>query len=155
MTAPHPHAAAARLSRRESAAAIGIDEHFIDLLVERFYARVRADELLGPIFGERIADWPPHLARMKLFWTSILLGDGGFSGNPMLKHVAIPGIERTEFLHWLALFAETAEDLAPASEAAALVCQRARMIADSLLTGIRIHRDGRSDLQAMKGLDHA
>jgi hypothetical protein len=29
------------------------------------------------------------------------------------------------------------------------------MIADSLLTGIRIHRDGRRDIKAMKGLTDA
>ncbi|MET3779455.1 truncated hemoglobin YjbI [Brevundimonas sp. 1080] len=45
----------------------GIDEAMIDALVEGFYARVRDDALIGPIFADRITDWAPHLAQMKLF----------------------------------------------------------------------------------------
>jgi len=48
----------------------GIDEAMIDALVEGFYACVRDDRLIGPIFADRIADWGPHLAQMKLFWSS-------------------------------------------------------------------------------------
>lgn len=155
MNQPHPHAEAARTAKRLAADAAGIDPGFISTLVERFYDRVRADPALGPVFAERIADWPPHLARMKQFWSTILRGDGQFSGNPMLKHVAIPGIEAPQFERWLALFEETLRELERDPAATALIASRARAIADSLLTGIRIHRDGRRDLQAMKGLNHA
>ena len=54
-------------ARREAASrairdATGIDEALIDRLVEDFYARVRDDALIGPVFAERIEDWAPHLA---------------------------------------------------------------------------------------------
>ena len=41
----------------------------VKLLVDTFYTRVRADELLGPIFDERIQDrWERHLDLMYRFW---------------------------------------------------------------------------------------
>ncbi|MFN3516806.1 MAG: group III truncated hemoglobin [Novosphingobium sp.] len=142
MSEPHPLAVAARARKLERADALGIDAAFIDRLVETFYARIREDAVLGPIFAARISDWPPHLARMKQFWGAVLRESGGFTGNPMQKHVAIPGIEQAEFDRWLALFEATLQEIERDPEASALIAARARTIADSLLTGIRIHRDG-------------
>ena len=97
------YAAQKRAEKRAAAEAIGVDSGYIDHLVETFYGKIRGDELLGPIFAERISDWPAHLARMKAFWRSVLHNSGEFSGNPMLKHLAIPGLELRHFAHWLAL----------------------------------------------------
>lgn len=151
MHPPSPHADSAREEKRKAAEAVGIDPDFIDQMVERFYARVRTDAVLGPIFAERVADWPHHLGRMKAFWGSVLHQSGGFSGNPMMKHIAIPGIEADEFDRWLTLFAETLRDIERDPAATAMIAARARMIADSLLTGIRIHRDGRLDAPSPRG----
>jgi hemoglobin len=150
-----PHAAEARSSKREAAEAMQIDPGFIRQMVDQFYAKIRTDDRLGPIFAARIEDWDVHLDRMTAFWSSILHESGGFRGNPMVKHIAIPGIERDDFLHWLTLFTATLDEMERDPAATKLITTRARMIADSLLTGIRIHRDGRTDLQAMKGLGHA
>jgi hemoglobin len=136
------HAAAARARKLAAAAEIGIDDAFVSRMVEDFYARIRVDALLGPIFAARIADWPPHLARMKAFWRSILHGSGEFSGNPMAKHLAIAGLGEMHFAHWLELFFATLRDLERDPQATNLVGNRARMIADSLLTGIALQRDG-------------
>lgn len=155
MTTVHPHAAAIRETKRAAAAALGIDAHYVDRLVEQFYEKVRADPVLAPVFAARIADWAPHLARMKQFWGAILLGDGPFRGNPMAKHVALTEVEAFHFKRWLVLFRATLRELEGDPAATALVTQRAEAIADSLYTGIRIHRDGRTDLEAMKGLNHA
>ena len=145
---------AARAAKRAHAEAQGVDEQFISLMVERFYASIRQDNLLGPIFAERISDWPVHMERMKTFWRSILFNSGEFSGNPMAKHMAIPGLEDTHFIRWLELFYATLKDLGPQPEGAALVAQRARAIADSLLTGISIRRDGISGSKAGRNLPH-
>lgn len=155
MPEPHPQTAQVRAAKLVAAEAIGIDPPFIDRLVEQFYARVREDPVLAPVFASRIADWPAHLARMKQFWAVILRGEGNFSGSPMALHVAIDAIEEFHFQRWLALFEVTLRDLEGDPAATALVAARARTIADSLLTGIRIHRDGRRDPQAMNGLAHA
>ncbi|WP_417322356.1 group III truncated hemoglobin [Erythrobacter aureus] len=148
------HVHAARTAKRTNAEACGVDEKFISLMVERFYARIREDDLLAPIFAARIADWPEHLKRMKAFWRSILFNSGEFSGNPMLKHMAIPSLEEMHFARWLELFYATLNDLAPSPEGITLVAERARAIADSLLTGIKVRRDGISGSQAGRPLPH-
>lgn len=138
----HAHAAAARARKKTGAEAIGIDAAYVDRLVETFYASIRTDALLGPIFEDRIADWDQHLDRMKRFWRSILHNSGEYSGNPMAKHLAIPGLEERHYAHWLILFYATLRDLEGDPAASAEVGSRARMIADSLLTGTAMNRDG-------------
>ena len=137
-----------RAEKRAAAEAIGVDASYIDTLVEAFYGKIREDELLGPIFAERIADWPLHLARMKAFWRSVLHNSGEFAGNPMLKHIAIPGLEERHFAHWLTLFYATLRELEPSDDATRLVAERARMMADSLLTGIETQRSGLAGARA-------
>ncbi|MEL1252034.1 group III truncated hemoglobin [Aurantiacibacter gilvus] len=151
---PQDHAAQARLAKRAAAEAIGIDDTFISTMVEQFYAAIRADDLLGPIFAERIADWPPHLARMKQFWRSVLHNSGEFSGNPMVKHIAIPGLTEKHFSRWLELFYANLRQLQAEPRAVQLVGDRARMIADSLLTGIAIDRDGIGGAKEGRNLPH-
>lgn len=148
-------ALAKRAEKRAAAESVGVDAHFIDNLVEDFYEKIREDNLLGPIFAEQIADWPPHLARMKAFWRSVLHNSGEFSGNPMLKHLAIPGLELRHFARWLELFYETLREAEGEREATQLVGGRARMIADSLLTAIAMRRDGLTAGRAGKDLPHA
>jgi hemoglobin len=146
------HIAALRDRKRAEAEAVGVDAEYISALVERFYGKIRQDALLGPIFAERITDWDLHLGRMKQFWRSVLHASGEFAGNPMLKHVAIPGIEERHFAHWLGLFYATLRELQPGDEATRLVGDRARMIADSLLTGIATHRHGLAGARAGENL---
>ena len=150
----HAHAIAARARKREDAVAIGLDEDFISTLVERFYGRIRADGMLGPIFAARIADWPAHLDRMKAFWRSVLHNSGEFAGNPMLKHKLISGIGSEHFSHWLEIFYATLRELESHPQATQLVGDRARMIADSLLTGIEMERQGLGGARAGKELPH-
>ena len=123
-----------RAEKRDAAEVIGVDSAYIGGLVENFYGKIQRDELLGPIFDARIADWPAHLARMKAFWRSVLHNSGEFAGNPMLKHIVIPGLEAGHFAHWLELFYQTLRDAEADPAATALVGGRARMIADMLRT---------------------
>jgi hemoglobin len=79
----------------------------IKLLVDDFYAGVRKDELIGPIFAKAITgDWQQHLDRMYLFWDAALFNVPGFKGNPFAKHAPLQ-IEQQHFDRWLALFADT------------------------------------------------
>src|SRR5882757_984654 len=55
----------------EIAARTGITEAMIEHLVHAFYAKVRSDPILAPVFAARIADWEPHLAQMCAFWSSV------------------------------------------------------------------------------------
>ena len=148
------HAAAARARKRAEAEAIGIDDQFVSQFVESFYARIREDELLGPIFAGKITDWDWHLARMKSFWRSILHNSGEYSGNPMVKHVAIPELEKRHFSRWLELFYATLRELERDPQATRLVGTRARMIAESLLTGIAMRDGGLAGARAGADLPH-
>ena len=111
-----------------------IDEAMIDALVEGFYARVRDDDLIGPIFKDRISDWAPHLGQMKLFWSSVALSSGVYQGRPMPKHLPLP-IDARHFDRWLALFEATARDMCPPAAAHHFIV-RARRIAESLELGV-------------------
>lgn len=119
--------------------AAGISEPMIHDLVHAFYARVRRDEVLGPIFDAEVEDWPSHLEKMCAFWSSITLMSGRYKGHPMMAHATIAGIERAHFVRWLALFRDTANNVCPA-DAAHLFADRAEKIARSLQVGIALHR---------------
>ena len=111
-----------------------IDEAMIERLVRGFYARVREDDLLGPIFASRIVDWEPHLQQMSAFWSSVALMSGRYHGQPMAKHLPLP-IDARHFDRWLELFGETAHDLCPPKAADHFVTM-ARRIAESLELGV-------------------
>lgn len=112
----------------------GIDEPMIERLVRGFYARVRHDPLIGPVFESRIADWEPHLQKMFAFWSSLTLHSGRYHGQPMAGHLSLP-VDAQHFDRWLALFEETARMLCPPA-AADLFIARARWVAESLELGI-------------------
>ena len=112
----------------------GIDDPMIDVLVRRFYEKVRTDALLGLIFETRIRDWEPHLKQMRDFWSSVALMTGRYHGTPMAKHLPLP-VDAEHFDRWLALFEETAREMCP-PKAADHFIERARRIAESLEIGI-------------------
>jgi hemoglobin len=84
-----------------------LDRKDIIILVDAFYERVRADQLLGPVFQH--VDWPHHLPIMYNFWSSIVFGDQSYQGNPFQKHQSL-AIDSTHFNRWLELFGKTVED---------------------------------------------
>jgi len=118
---------------------VGITEPMITTLVHTFYARVRADPLLGPIFSRAINDWDAHLAKLCAFWSSVTLMTGRYKGTPMKAHADLAEITPAHFERWLALFQATAVKTCPA-DAAAIFVDRANRIAESLLLGIALHR---------------
>ena len=81
----------------------GITEAMIERLVRGFYAKVRADAVLAPVFEARIQDWEPHLQRMCAFWSAVALMTGRYQGAPMAKHTPLP-VDAAHFDRWLSLF---------------------------------------------------
>jgi hemoglobin len=142
------YAGNARAQKMTDALACGIDDAFISQLVDHFYGAIREDALLGPIFANKIKDWPLHLGRMKDFWASIMLESGRYSGNPMQKHIAIGGLDATHFARWRLLWDQTLAQIAPNSAVADKFRDAAERIGESLLTGIQIDRGGLSALSA-------
>jgi hemoglobin len=89
-----------------------VSEDGIRRLVDAFYDKVRLDSELAPIFVRAIpGDWGPHLTKMYAFWSSVMLTTGRYKGNPVAKHLVIPGIQPELFERWLALFNETCGEL--------------------------------------------
>jgi len=77
-------------------------------LVDRFYDKVKIDELLGPVFAH--LDWPKHMPTMYNFWSSMMLGDMSYEGNPFQKHLNLQ-IDAKHFTRWLELFRKTVDEL--------------------------------------------
>jgi hemoglobin len=101
-------------------------------LVDAFYARVRADASLGPVFNDAIGDWPEHLEKLAAFWSSVMLTSGRYKGQPVPAHMKHKSrITPALFDRWLALWARTTDELM-APEAAAALQDRAARIAQSL-----------------------
>ena len=85
------------------------------LLVNSFYEEVRTNPVLGYIF-EDVAHihWAEHLPKMYSFWSSILLHEQSYSGNPMIRHIELSRqtpMTGTEFSEWLRLFDATVDRL--------------------------------------------
>jgi hemoglobin len=118
-----------------------ITEEAIAGLVDTFYARVRTDAVLGPIFNGAIADWPHHLDKLAAFWSSVMLTSGRYKGQPMQAHVRHEQhMTPANFARWLALWRQTTEDvLGP--EIAAAFQDKANRIAESLQLGVQFYRD--------------
>lgn len=91
---------------------LSITHDQISQLVDEFYKSVRTDPQLGPIFEQVIdGSWEPHLEKMKAFWRSVLLKTGEYKGQPVPKHNQIEGLHTEDFMQWLELFSETANQL--------------------------------------------
>lgn len=114
-------------------------EEDIRRLVAMFYARVRRDPQLGPIFhgaiGETEAAWARHLDRLCDFWSAVMLTSGRYHGDPFSAHLRLSVVSPPMFDQWLALFGKTCGDLFPPPLAEAF-CRKADRIARSLRMGL-------------------
>lgn len=76
----------------------------IEQMVNTFYASIKEDELLGPIFNGVIKDnWSSHLETMYRFWQTVLLHEYNYKGSPFPPHRKLP-IDAQHFDRWLMLF---------------------------------------------------
>jgi hemoglobin len=96
----------------------------IEKLVQAFYGKVQADNLLAPVFVH--VDWPKHLPVMYSFWSSMLLGTQTYTGNPLQHHLNL-AIDGAHFEAWLRLWHETINELF-----AGAVAEEAKMRARSI-----------------------
>ncbi|MCA0341178.1 MAG: group III truncated hemoglobin [Proteobacteria bacterium] len=118
-----------------------LDEGMVRAVVHGFYARIRDDDLLGPLFNRVIADekWPHHLGKMSDFWSSVVLRTGRYQGRPLPPHLVIPELEEDHFRRWLGLFEATVSQICP-PETASLFMDRALRIAHSFRLSIAFNR---------------
>lgn len=114
-----------------------LTEPALAAFLDAFYAKVRRDPLIGPVFAGKIpdADWPHHMARVTDFWSSVLLRTGRYKGNPFGRHLGIQNLAPDHFARWLGLFEETAAEMF-SPDIADVMIERAHRIGDSLKAGL-------------------
>ncbi len=116
-----------------------ITEEQLGKLVAQFYARVRRDPVIGPVFNQAVDDWDEHLTKLTAFWSSIMLGTGRYKGNPMAAHMKHHAFIKPEmFDRWLALWAEVTHENFDAAVANRFQ-EKAARIAESLKLGLEIN----------------
>lgn len=104
----------------------------IELLVNTFYDKVKADKIIGYIFNDVVkVHWEKHLPVMYNFWENTLFYTGTYEGNPMELHKhlhRLTPLTATHFKQWTSLFNSTVDELFSGSKAE-LAKQRAFSIA--------------------------
>jgi|SRR5665213_569558 len=122
-----------------------VTESQIAELVDNFYGKIRTDPVLGPIFASVIGeDWGPHLAKMRAFWSTVILASRTYKGNPMMAHMNLPQLKWEQFDRWLKLWRETTAEVC-GEPVASLFVQKAETIAGRFLHAISAYHDSLSD----------
>lgn len=118
-----------------------LDEEMIRRVVHAFYAEIRRDDLLGPIFNGAIApdQWPAHLAKLCDFWSGAMLRTSRYAGRPLPPHLSIPGLGEQHFRRWLSLFSATVRRVCP-PEVGDMFMGRALRIAHSFRLAVAFNR---------------
>lgn len=97
-------------------------------VLSRFYASVRQDPQLGPVFNTIVEDWTEHLQRLEDFWSSLMLTSGRYKGNPVAMHVIhAQRIQPHMFARWLELWEETTNEMVHADVARDMQAKAARI----------------------------
>lgn len=111
----------------------GLSAAMLDTLIAEFYARVRKDDLLGPVFTEIIGDdWDAHLEKIAAFWRYVTRIDRSYDARDFVSaHVKHPQIQASLLPRWLLLFRQTAREVCP-QEAADLLIDIAERMAASI-----------------------
>lgn len=113
-------------------------------LVITFYAKVRVDTILGPIFNHVITDWETHFELLTDFWEAQLFLKRSYDGNPVTAHQEVDQkmnntITSEHFGLWLNLWFETINELFE-GETAWLAKNRAQKMSTMLFMKIFQHR---------------
>ncbi len=116
----------------------------ISLLVRSFYAKVRKDDVLGPIFNGIITDWESHLELLTDFWETQLFLKRKYHGNPIKAHNDVDDkmnhtVSPEHFGLWLNLWFETIDELFT-GDTAFIAKNRARQMNTMLYMKIFQHR---------------
>ena len=75
----------------------------ISKLLHHFYADVRQDPLIGPIFNAKIKDWKHHLEIITSFWETLIGGPRTYGRAMPMKHLPL-GLREEHFERWLFLW---------------------------------------------------
>jgi hemoglobin len=111
----------------------------IELLINTFYQRVKADPVIGYIFTDIAhVNWEKHLPVMYRFWGNALFYTGEYVGNPLKVHKHLNKLFPLTAQHfgvWNKLFSTTVDECFT-GEKADLAKQRAISISAIIQLGI-------------------
>lgn len=111
----------------------------ISKLLRHFYADVRQDPLIGPIFNAKIQDWKDYLEIITSFWETLIGGPSTYAGPMPMKHLPLP-LREEHFERWLFLWQANCRAQLPGDvakemiDSATHIAHRLRMI-----LGISVH----------------
>jgi hemoglobin len=112
--------------------------------VSSFYAKIRKDTVLGPIFNQIVTDWEPHLELLTDFWETQLFLKRKYFGNPVTVHQEVDDkmqhtITPEHFGLWMNLWFATIDELFE-GETAYIAKNRAQKMSTMLYLKIYEHR---------------
>jgi hemoglobin len=82
----------------------------IKLMVNTFYQRIQINDVLGPIFEQRIGGrWEQHLEKMYRFWQTVLFNEHTYSGSPFPPHATMQ-IDERHFVIWVQNWTGTVDE---------------------------------------------
>jgi len=92
----------------------------ISNLLKHFYADVRQDPLIGPIFNAQIEDWKKHLEIIASFWETVIGGPRTYARPMPMIHVSLQ-LRDEHFERWLFLWQANCRAQLPADTAREMI----------------------------------
>ncbi len=115
----------------------------IKKMVDIFYAKIIKNEKIGPFFISKLGDdlksetWQVHLELLTNFWSSMMLQDGTYRGNPFAPHLNLGELKEEHFSEWLMLFFQTLDQVFDQSVANTFK-ERSEMIANNFMRNLSV-----------------
>ena len=94
-----------------------INREHIQTMVLRFYTQILQDNIVGSFFIAKLGDdmendyWKPHIELLINFWSTMVLQDASYDGNPMRPHFYMGELTHDTFKQWLKIFFETVDEV--------------------------------------------
>jgi len=94
-----------------------ITKENIETLVTLFYHKAMKNEQIGHYFilelGNDIEneEWKEHIETLVNFWATVFLDEALYFSDPYGPHFTIVGLKNEDFIHWVELFSQTADEV--------------------------------------------
>src|ERR1700736_218397 len=125
----------------------------ISKLLRHFYADVRQDPLIGPIFNAKIKDWKHHLEIITSFWETLIGGQSSYPRPMPMKPLPLR-LREEDFERWLFLWQANCRAQLPADIAREMIAL-AHHIGGKLRLILGISASGHGSLQPCDPAPHS
>ena len=125
----------------------------ISNLLHHFYADVRQDPVIGPIFNAEIKDWKKHLEIIASFWETLIGGPRTYARPMPMKHLPLH-LREEHFQRWLFLWQANCRAQLPPDNAREMIAL-AHHIGGKLRLILGISVSGHGSLQPCDSAPHS